>query len=563
MKRIISLVFVTLMLVNIAVSGVSAVRYIDDDFSAVREDWWVYGGFSPEIDKGYVEGYSDAVILQTAYDNSLGETNMQGNGVWDQYTVKADMILVEAEQDDPHCGIWYADYTGVINPATGIPSEARNPNKFYIWYYPLTGTFTVERETNEEGNVVLFTKEDKNYKYKMEDGDDPITISLGYRAEKGKLSFYVDDKFLYETEFESIGTYKTPIVFWNRGLQLRFDRVIVGDLDEIYPSEPHVHDFSGREELIDSATCTKEGCKKVYCTGDGCDEYTVVAIPKAAHTAGEWEIIDPATCKQSGTNVRKCIGCGKVMETANVDMLKHTYVDTVTPPTPTSQGYTLHKCAVCGYQYMDSYTDYVEENPAQIIIETKKTRAGKTVLVNVKLQDNPGIWGMDIAVNYDKKKLTLNSVINGTVFADNEWTKGNLSGEEYILSYEAGEFDNITENGVITTLEFTVSEDAQTDDFYEISVSYMSGDIINADFEEIKPIVMSGGIKVVKVIYGDLNGDGVVNKKDSLLMKKYLADNTTDIDQEAADVFSDGVINKKDSLYLKQFLAGLDVELGA
>ena len=563
MKRIISLVFVTLMLVNIAVSGVSAVRYIDDDFSAVREDWWVYGGFSPEIDKGYVEGYSDAVILQTAYDNSLGETNMQGNGVWDQYTVKADMILVEAEQDDPHCGIWYADYTGVINPATGIPSEARNPNKFHIWYYPLTGTFTVERETNEEGNVVLFTKEDKNYKYKMEEGDDPITISLGYRAEKGKLSFYVDDKFLYETEFESIGTYKTPIVFWNRGLHLRFDRIVVGDLDEIYPSEPHVHDFSGREELIDSATCTKEGCKKVYCTGDGCDEYTVVAIPKAAHTAGEWEIIDPATCKQSGTNVRKCIGCGKVMETANVDMLKHTYVDTVTPPTPTSQGYTLHKCAVCGYQYMDSYTDYVEENPAQIIIETKKTRAGKTVLVNVKLQDNPGIWGMDIAVNYDKKKLTLNSVINGTVFADNEWTKGNLSGEEYILSYEAGEFDNITENGVITTLEFTVSEDAQTDDFYEISVSYMSGDIINADFEEIKPIVMSGGIKVVKVIYGDLNGDGVVNKKDSLLMKKYLADNTTDIDQEAADVFSDGVINKKDSLYLKQFLAGLDVELGA
>ena len=563
MKRVISLVLMAAMLVSVAVVGVSAAKYLDDDFSAIHEDWWVYGGFFPEVDKGYLEGYSDAVVLQTAYDNSLGETNMQGNGVWDQYTVKADMILVEAEQDDPHCGIWYADYTGVINPATGIPSEARNPNKFQIWYYPLTGTFTVERETNEEGNVVLFTKEDKNYKYKMEDGDDPITISLGYRAEKGKLSFYVDDKFLYETEFESIGTYKTPIVFWNRGLQLRFDRVIVGDLDEIYPSEPHVHDFSGREELIDSATCTKEGCKKVYCTGDGCDEYTVVAIPKAAHTAGEWEIIDPATCKQSGTNVRKCIGCGKVMETANVDMLKHTYVDTVTPPTPTSQGYTLHKCAVCGYQYMDSYTDYVEENPAQIIIETKKTRAGKTVLVNVKLQDNPGIWGMDIAVNYDKKKLTLNSVINGTVFADNEWTKGNLSGEEYILSYEAGEFDNITENGVITTLEFTVSEDAQTDDFYEISVSYMSGDIINADFEEIKPIVMSGGIKVVKVIYGDLNGDGVVNKKDSLLMKKYLADNTTDIDQEAADVFSDGVINKKDSLYLKQFLAGLDVELGA
>ena len=46
-------------------------------------------------------------------------------------------------------------------------------------------------------------------------------------------------------------------------------------------------------------------------------------------------------------------------------------------------------------------------------------------------------------------------------------------------------------------------------------------------------------------------------------MKMYLADNSTIIDKQAADVYVDGSINKKDSLYLKQFLAGLDVELGA
>ena len=326
---------------------------------------------------------------------------------------------------------------------------------------------------------------------------------------------------------------------------------------------PHVHDFSGKEELIEAATCTKDGCKKIYCTGDGCNEYTIVTLPKIAHTAGEWEIIEPATCSKCGTKAKKCIGCGKVMETADVEMLKHSYVDTVIPPTPTAQGYTTHKCSACGYQYIDSYTDYVEENPVQITIDTKKVRAGKTVLVNVSLQNNPGMWGMDLAVNYDKTKLTLISVTNGMVFADAEWTKGNLSGEIYILSYEAGGLENIMANGVIAALEFTVNEDAQADDFYEISVSFNNGDIINADFEEINPTVVSGGIKVIDVIYGDLNGDGVVNKKDSLLMKMYLADNSTDIDKEAADVFHDGVINKKDSLYLKQFLAGLDVELGA
>ena len=82
------------------------------------------------------------------------------------------------------------------------------------------------------------------------------------------------------------------------------------------------------------------------------------------------------------------------------------------------------------------------------------------------------------------------------------------------------------------------------------------------NFDDINLAVVSGGINITDFIYGDLNGDGLVNKKDSLLMKMYLADNTTVIDMQAADVYADGNINKKDSLYLKQYLAGLDVELG-
>ena len=37
---------------------------------------------------------------------------------------------------------------------------------------------------------------------------------------------------------------------------------------------------------------------------------------------------------------------------------KHSFTDTVTPATPTAQGYTTHTCTVCGYSYVDSYTDY-------------------------------------------------------------------------------------------------------------------------------------------------------------------------------------------------------------
>lgn len=199
----------------------------------------------------------------------------------------------------------------------------------------------------------------------------------------------------------------------------------------------------------------------------------------------------------------------------------------------------------------------------RVTVESKKARVGSAVLVTVSLEENPGIWGMDLVVNYDKTQLTLTNVTNGTVFSSSEWTQGNLSGDKYILSYEASGFDNITTNGVLATLEFTVNENATVDSFASVSLSYNAGDIINVSFDDINVAIVSGGIDITDFVYGDLNSDGLVNKKDSLLMKMYLADNSTTIDMQAADVYVDGSINKKDSLYLKQFLAGLDVELGA
>ena len=69
--------------------------------------------------------------------------------------------------------------------------------------------------------------------------------------------------------------------------------------------------------------------------------------------------------------------------------------------------------------------------------------------------------------------------------------------------------------------------------------------------------------EVPAFIYGDVNSDGTVNKKDSLALKKYLANPSNPCDLDAADVNNDGTVNKKDSLRLKQYLAGWPVTLGA
>ena len=72
--------------------------------------------------------------------------------------------------------------------------------------------------------------------------------------------------------------------------------------------------------------------------------YTVDA-PDHEHTFGDW------TSNNDGTHSRTCTDCSEV-ETANC-----TYNSVVTAPTQTEQGYTTHTCTVCGYSFVDSYTD--------------------------------------------------------------------------------------------------------------------------------------------------------------------------------------------------------------
>ena len=116
----------------------------------------------------------------------------------------------------------------------------------------------------------------------------------------------------------------------------------------------------GHTEVIDkavAATCTKTGLTEgKHCSV--CDavikaQETVPATGK--HSFGDWKITKAATCTAEGTQTRTCSGCGKV-ETQTIAKTAHKYVNTVVKPTYTAQGYTLHKCSVCGTSYKDTYT---------------------------------------------------------------------------------------------------------------------------------------------------------------------------------------------------------------
>ena len=114
------------------------------------------------------------------------------------------------------------------------------------------------------------------------------------------------------------------------------------------------HDYSTEWTIDVSATCKNGGLKSHHCTR--CDERAdLTAVPKTNdHKFGEWIINKEANCTESGYKVRQCLnGCG-TSEGCVTAPLGHKYVDTVVKPTYTAQGYTLHKCSVCGYSYKDN-----------------------------------------------------------------------------------------------------------------------------------------------------------------------------------------------------------------
>ena len=73
----------------------------------------------------------------------------------------------------------------------------------------------------------------------------------------------------------------------------------------------------------------------------------------------------------------------------------------------------------------------------RIVIGEGTGFVGDTVNIPVTVENNPGMWGMDLTVSYDITALKLKDVINGGVYADSELTKGNFESGSYKLSYES------------------------------------------------------------------------------------------------------------------------------
>ena len=147
----------------------------------------------------------------------------------------------------------------------------------------------------------------------------------------------------------------TPSTCLEEGEGVRYCTDCGGSITERLPLASHEYES---ETVLPS--CTESGYtlhRCIWCN----DEYTDDETQALGHGYGKWETVVSAGCESAGEEVRTCGRCGNV-ETRETEPLGHEYEAEIVEPTCTENGYTLHKCGLCGHTYKDNATEPLGHN---------------------------------------------------------------------------------------------------------------------------------------------------------------------------------------------------------
>jgi len=249
-----------------------------------------------------------------------------------------------------------------------------------------------------------------------------------------------------------------------------------------------------------------------------------------------------ATCTTDGYQIISCTACGKELSRKIFPAVNHDYQN--------------GSCTLCGHVITDEFG-------VEIAVKGNNASAGSTVTVDIVLNKNVGLTYLNLLLDYDTDALELVSVSNG-VLIDN-------FAQDFCMVW--ADAYNMTETGVLATLVFAVKKDAKAGN-YDVTVRCI--ECCDETESDVLVGVTSGTVCVSDVVYGDCNGDGVVNGRDATRLLQYVAnfDVSTGTSSIAisggADCNGDGVVNGRDVTRLLRYLASYnpftgesDVQLGA
>ena len=232
MKKLFSILMICAMLAALVAVPASAQIYVSDDFSTFNTNLWFEAGYFEPVD-GRLEGYSEAVVHSTLYENDGADGYLPCNTVWSQFTYQVD-VWCEPDRDGANsAGLWYANHQPLIS------GEATDRDTYTVMYECNTSTVALLKNTvnplDEDTTKVLGT-----YVVPGEPGaninGDPI--NLGMKVEAGKITGYVDGVEFASYSDATLGISLSPLILWNNGCHVYFDNFKVGDLTELPYGNP-------------------------------------------------------------------------------------------------------------------------------------------------------------------------------------------------------------------------------------------------------------------------------------------------------------------------------------
>lgn len=182
-----------------------------------------------------------------------------------------------------------------------------------------------------------------------------------------------------------------------------------------------------------------------------------------------------------------------------------------------------------------------------------------TVDVVISVTENPGLASLKFDVAYDSC-LTLTNVELGSVLGENITSPMPYANPQPITAISP--LQDVSGTGVLATLTFAVSADAEDGYSAAVRISHDPDDVFNGSGAPVALSAENGTVFVYHKFPGDVNGDGKVNPKDPVALFRYVAGWPEEVDADALDYNGDTKINTKDAIDLFRYVAGWDGIIG-
>lgn len=143
----------------------------------------------------------------------------------------------------------------------------------------------------------------------------------------------------------------------------------------------------------------------------------------------------------------------------------------------------------------------VSAESVRVTVESKTATTGETVKIPVSLEDNTGLLAALFCVEYDKERLELIEVEDGRLLEGGTFSP-DFKSYPYKMLWNSASYTNFTEDGVLATLTFKVSDTAAPGKA-TIQLSYKENDVFDVDLNNVPVTVTNGSIDVLGNTPGD------------------------------------------------------------